>query len=47
MRPNEANAVIEAQPSPDNSRFLRHESLFVVKKLCLKVLKPQERLSLD
>ncbi len=33
--------------SPDNSRIWRHESPFVVKKLCLKVLKPQERLSLD
>src|SRR5436309_12794913 len=27
--------------SPDNSRFLKHESLFVVKKLCQKDLKPQ------
>jgi len=33
--------------TPRLYRFLRHESLFVVKKLCQKDLKPQERLSLD
>jgi len=43
----EAADVLKVSTSPENSRIWRHESLFVVKKLCQKVLKPQERLSLD
>ena len=43
----EAADVLKVSTSPENSRIWRHESPFVVKKLCLKVLKPQERLSLD